>query len=91
MEAGFPPDRNLNTADNGPGPVPMREALRDMTRLDRRRRDRLEEQMNTMLPGGLPELPAVPQREEERPDADLGWWSLDPRQRARRARLVSII
>jgi hypothetical protein len=69
----------------------MREALRDMTRLDRRRRDRLEEQMSTILPGGLPELAAVPQRDEERSDADLGWWSLDPRQRARRTRLVSSI
>lgn len=71
---------------------PFREALREMTGIDNRRRDILEEQMSSIFSGSWHDIaqgPPPPREEEEERDLDLGWWSLEPRPRARRARVVS--
>lgn len=71
----------------------FREALREMTSSDERRRERLEERMSSLFNNNwrdntLANPPAEHENMSE--GVDLGWWSLDPRlTQARRSRLVS--
>lgn len=67
----------------------MQESIHNMARNDARRNQRMEEHLATVFRTTWDDLPPGP-AEEERQDTDLGWWSIDPRARARRPRLVSV-
>ncbi|KAJ6784938.1 hypothetical protein PWT90_04436 [Aphanocladium album] len=69
----------------------MQDSLREMARNDARRNQRMEEHMATVFGTSWHDLPHGPPAEEEQQDADLGWWSIDPRGRARRPRMITPI
>lgn len=66
----------------------MQDSLREMAANDARRNQRMEEHMATVFGTSWHDLPPGPPAEEEQPEADLGWWSIDPRGRANRPRMV---
>lgn len=66
----------------------MQESLREMSREDARRSQRMEEHMATVFGTSWHDLPPGPPSEETNQETDLGWWSIDPRGRARRPRMV---
>lgn len=70
-------------------PRPLREALREVARIDSRRGARMDQQMNAIFGTNWQDSPAAAQRQEDdRYEADLGWWSIESGNAARRARLV---
>lgn len=76
-----------NPLDNPPRP--LREALREVARIDSRRGARMDQQMNAIFGTNWQDSPAAAQRQEDdRYESDLGWWSIESGNAARRARLV---
>ncbi len=69
----------------------MQESLREMSREDARRSQRMEEHMATVFGTSWHDLPPGPPSEETNQETDLGWWSIDPRGRARRPRMVRML
>ncbi|OAA70096.1 hypothetical protein LEL_09912 [Akanthomyces lecanii RCEF 1005] len=69
----------------------MQESLREMSREDARRSQRMEEHMATVFGTSWHDLPPGPPSEETNQETDLGWWSIDPRGRARRPRMMTPI
>lgn len=67
------------------------DSIREMARNDARRNRRMEEHLAAVFGNGWQEFGPERSTEEERQEADLGWWSVDPRGRERRPRLVSRI
>ncbi|KGQ09625.1 hypothetical protein BBAD15_g5009 [Beauveria bassiana D1-5] len=69
-----------------PGPVNGEDARRSQ-----RMSQRMEEHMASVLGTNWHDLPPGPPTEEENQETDLGWWSIDPRGRARRPRMMTPI
>ncbi|KAJ3486047.1 hypothetical protein NLG97_g6693 [Lecanicillium saksenae] len=69
----------------------MQDSLREMARNDARRNQRMEQHMAEVFGTSWHDLPPGPPAEEEQQEADLGWWSIDPRGRARRPRMITPI
>ncbi|KAM3511303.1 hypothetical protein MY11210_005040 [Beauveria gryllotalpidicola] len=68
------------------GPVTGEDARRSQ-----RMSQRMEEHMASVLGTGWHDLPPGPPTEEDNQETDLGWWSIDPRGRARRPRMMTPI
>ncbi|KAF4994800.1 hypothetical protein FDECE_13005 [Fusarium decemcellulare] len=91
-EAGFPPDvETIMGPDGLRRPRPFRDVLREMTRADDRRRDQLEEQINSLFrdSGSWQERETSSGLPDD--ETDLGWWAFEPRPRFARARIVEPI
>lgn len=69
----------------------MEDSLHEASREDARRSQRMEEHMATVFGTTWHDLPPGPPVEEGNQDSELGWWSIDPRGRARRPRMVRLV
>lgn len=69
----------------------MEDSLHEASREDARRSQRMEEHMATVFGTTWHDLPPGPPAEEGNQDSELGWWSIDPRGRARRPRMVRLV
>ncbi|KAM0555157.1 hypothetical protein ACHAPJ_006509 [Fusarium lateritium] len=81
-EAGFPPDAETIRGPDGPRrPRPFRDVLREMTRSDDRRRDQLEEQINSLFRDGGSSRERDTSNSLPEDELDFGWWAIEARPR----------
>lgn len=92
VESPVPRDQDANGAAERRSGM-FREALREMTGSDQRRRERIEERMNSLFGNSWRDAAptSTTQPENMSEGVDLGWWSMEPRlPQARRAGDVSL-
>ncbi|KAJ4267606.1 hypothetical protein NW762_003717 [Fusarium torreyae] len=81
-EAGFPPDAETVRGPDGlRRPRPFRDVLREMTRSDDRRRDQLEEQINSLFRDGGSSRERDTSNSLPEDELDFGWWAIEARPR----------
>ncbi|KAF4971350.1 hypothetical protein FSARC_1782 [Fusarium sarcochroum] len=87
-EAGFPPDaETIRGPDGLRRPRPFRDVLREMTRSDDRRRDQLEEQINSLFRDGGSSRERDTSNSLPEDELDFGWWAIEARPRPTRTSL----